>query len=211
MASATPRARATVPTLLVRSVLLVLLVLPLLVGGGVLAVLTTMPTTGPVAAARAATAEPSSSADFPTEPPRFAWPLAAPSSPVRPFDRPPSPYAAGHRGIDLAAAPGQQVLASADGLVVFAGSVAGRGVVSIDHDAGLRTTYEPLRWSVSAGERVHRGQVIGTVVAGHLGCPAQACLHWGVRRGDDYLDPLRLVMPQGTLRLKPWIGSTAPS
>ncbi|WP_197321013.1 M23 family metallopeptidase [Saccharomonospora sp. NB11] len=148
---------------------------------------------------------------FGSEPtPLFSWPLPVPSAVVRPFDQPSTPYSAGHRGVDLAAVIGQDVVAAADGRVAFAGLVAGRGVVSIDHDAGLRTTYEPVRWSVSAGERVHRGQVVGTVAAEHPGCPERACLHWGVRRGDDYLDPLRFVRPVGALRLKPWIETSAP-
>ncbi len=97
--------------------------------------------------------------------------------------------------------------AAAEGVVVFAGPVAGRPVVSLEHDGGLRTTYEPVRPSVSAGERVHRGQAIGTVTAGHPGCPARACLHWGLRRDGHYLDPLRFVGgATGMLRLKPWGG-----
>ncbi len=65
-------------------------------------------------------------------------------------------------------------------------------------------------WKVSAGERVYGGQVIGTVTAGHPGCPVEACLHWGVRRGSDYLDPLRLVVPNAALRLKPWAVTHVP-
>ncbi|EID53247.1 M23 family metallopeptidase [Saccharomonospora xinjiangensis] len=141
--------------------------------------------------------------DF-TEPPRFSWPLEGRPAVVKTFDPPDGAYGAGHRGVDLAATEGDDVLAAAEGFVVFAGRVAGRGVVSIDHDGGLRTTYEPVAWSVSKGDRVFRGEVIGTVVAGHRGCPARACLHWGVRRGSDYLDPLPLVIPNGVLALKPW-------
>jgi murein DD-endopeptidase MepM/ murein hydrolase activator NlpD len=67
-------------------------------------------------------------------------------------------------------------------------------VVSIEHADGLRTTYEPVRATVAAGVRVGRGDVIGVLEAGHAGCPTEACLHWGVRRGEaDYLDPLVLL------------------
>jgi hypothetical protein len=31
------------------------------------------------------------------------------------------------------------------------------------------------------------------VDAGHPGCPAAACLHWGLRRGEVYLDPMLLL------------------
>ena len=35
-------------------------------------------------------------------------------------------------------------------------------------------------------------QVMGTVRPGH--CAAAPCVHWGVRRGEDYVDPLQFVM-----------------
>jgi hypothetical protein len=28
-----------------------------------------------------------------------------------------------------------------------------------------------------------------------VGCPVAACLHWGLRRGEVYLDPLSLLAP----------------
>ncbi|MFD9888870.1 murein hydrolase activator EnvC family protein [Amycolatopsis sp. NPDC059027] len=136
--------------------------------------------------------------------PRLSWPLSPVPKVTRYFDAPGTPFGPGHRGVDLAAAPGQQVLTAAEGVVVFAGVLAGRGVVSVDHDGGLRTTYEPVTPSVSAGEQVYRGQPLGTVVAGHPGCTVAACLHWGVRRGHEYLDPLALTGEQGEIRLKPY-------
>ncbi|MCW2682601.1 MAG: Peptidase [Blastococcus sp.] len=125
----------------------------------------------------------------------WVLPLAGPPDVFRPFDRPPHPYAAGHRGVDLGGAVGAAVLAAGGGTVVFAGMVAGRPVVSIDHPGGLRTTYEPVDASVGAGQPVVRGSPLGTLAAGHSGCPAAACLHWGVRRGEAYLDPLSLLTP----------------
>lgn len=132
---------------------------------------------------------------------------------TRDFDELPHPYSAGHRGVDLAAVPGQEVRAAGEGVVAFAGTVAGRGVVSIDHEGGLRTTYQPLVPTVAAGDRVGAGEPVGTVVAGHPGCPnhVPACLHWGLRRGTEYLDPLRLLRPTPTLRLKPWTPATRES
>lgn len=135
---------------------------------------------------------------------RFEWPLHPEPPVVRPFEAPEDPYGPGHRGLDLDASPGQPVLAAGAGVVVFAGQIAGRGVVSIDHDA-LRTTYEPVRPSVTVGDQVYAGQRIGTVVAGHADC-AGTCLHWGVRRGipPEYLNPLELVGERSQIRLKPW-------
>ena len=127
---------------------------------------------------------------------RYAWPLHPPPVVRAPFRPPAHPYGPGHRGVDLGAAPGRPVLAARAGTVVFAGPVAGRGVVSVRHDDGLRTTYQPVRPLVPAGAQVAAGQVIATLVPGLAGCPDPACLHWGVRRGPaEYLDPLVLLRP----------------
>lgn len=131
----------------------------------------------------------------------FAWPVPSPHV-VRVFDPPPEPWLAGHRGVDLAVPPGSAVLSAGPGTVVFAGRLAGRGVVSVDHAHGLRTTYEPVEPVVQAGDELITGQALGTVSAGHPGCPAAACLHWGLRRGDAYLDPLALL-GRGRVRLLP--------
>jgi len=123
----------------------------------------------------------------------YRWPLAGAPAVTRPFQPPPRPWLPGHRGVDLAGSPGVLVLAAGSGVVAFAGSVAGVGVVSIDHPGGLRTTYEPVTPLVAAGAPVAAGQPIGVLLPGHEGCPVAACLHWGLRRGGDYLDPLTLL------------------
>jgi murein DD-endopeptidase MepM/ murein hydrolase activator NlpD len=133
----------------------------------------------------------------------WSRPLAGLPAVTRPFEPPPTPYAAGHRGVDLAGAGGQPVLAAGAGVVAFAGLVAGRPVVSVEHTDGLRTTYEPVQPGVAAGQVVARGSPLGVLVAGHAGCPVEACLHWGLRRGDTYLNPLSLLRPP-RVRLLPW-------
>jgi murein DD-endopeptidase MepM/ murein hydrolase activator NlpD len=144
---------------------------------------------------------------------RFGWPLAGPPTVVRTFHPPAFRYGPGHRGIDLAAVAGAPVLAAGTGTVVFAGMVAGRGVVSVSHPGDLRTTYEPVSATVIAGQRVAKGEQIGTVQFGHAGCPVPVCLHWGVFRSAasgpqpgeferDYLDPLRLIA-RARVRLLP--------
>ncbi|SER57223.1 M23 family metallopeptidase [Actinokineospora terrae] len=125
--------------------------------------------------------------------PLFSLPLV-PARPVsRPFTAPAHPYGAGHRGVDLPGAVGEPVHAAADGVVVFAGVVVDRSVVSIQHRGGLRTTYEPVVPEVAGGTRVRRGDVLGRLGAGHPGCAVAACLHWGLRRGREYLDPMVAV------------------
>src|SRR4051794_38081089 len=148
---------------------------------------------------------PPASAAPPPDTARALWsrPLAGDPAVTRRFDVLPTPYAAGHRGVDLAGAPGQQVLAAGAGVVAFAGWVAGRPVVSVEHPGGLRTTYEPVQPGVGAGQVVARGTPLGVLVAGHAGCPVEACLHWGLRRGEVYLDPLSLLRPP-RVRLLPW-------
>ncbi len=105
---------------------------------------------------------------------------------VRGFDPPAQDWLPGHRGVDLAAPVGSSVHAAAAGRVSVAQVIAGRGVVTIVHGE-LRTTYEPVRASVRVGDQVAAGEVIGTVEAGH--CSA-GCLHFGLKRGEEYLDPL---------------------
>ena len=116
------------------------------------------------------------------------------------FDPPDVTWGAGHRGVDLEGSPGETVVAAADGTVTYAGDLAGRGVVVVDHGM-VRTTYEPVSTTVTVGEVVSRGQPIGRLQAGHPSCPATTCLHWGLREGDAYLDPLLLLGP--TIRLLP--------
>lgn len=106
------------------------------------------------------------------------------------FDPPAQPWLSGHRGVDLEATVGTAVRAPAEGVIVFAGRVVDRGVVSIDHE-GIRTTYEPVDAAVTTGASVAAGDVIGSIgVGGHC---SQRCLHWGALLGTDYVDPLALI------------------
>lgn len=134
---------------------------------------------------------------------RFGWPLLPRPRVTKAFQPESRPYGPGHRGADLVGVAGQQVLAAGDGVVVYAAPLASRGVVSVDHPGGLRTTYEPVVAMVRPGQRVSRGQVLGTLQVGHPGCPGPACLHWGLRREHIYLDPLLLVRG-GHVRLLPY-------
>jgi murein DD-endopeptidase MepM/ murein hydrolase activator NlpD len=138
---------------------------------------------------------------------RLDWPLRPRPAVMRVYDAPSPNWKRGHRGVDLAGAPGQAVYAAAAGTVVFAGTLADRPVVSIAHPGGLRTSYEPVRPAVRAGQLVAAGTLLGELVAGHPGC--DACLHWGAMWGAasraDYVDPLGLVVTT-PVRLKPLHG-----
>lgn len=118
------------------------------------------------------------------------------------FHPPAQPWQSGHRGVDLRGATADPVVAPADGIVVFAGRVVDRGVVSIDH-GGIRTTYEPVDPAVEAGAAVTRGSVIG-----HLGTGAHCsarCLHWGAILGDEYIDPLTLLSSYAPVLKAPFV------
>ena len=130
---------------------------------------------------------------------------------LRSFERPPEPWLAGHRGVDLAGTPGEAVRAAANGVVTFAGQVAGVGVVSVEHGRGLRTTYQPVTAAVTVGTLVPVGDVLGSLMPGH--CPTHTCLHWGLRNDTDYLDPMTWVRKAaGRIRLLPtWAVVTSPN
>ena len=138
------------------------------------------------------------------------WPLDPEPEVVRGFEPPAGPYAPGHRGVDLAGAPGQPVLAALPGTVGFAGSIGGKPVVTVLH-GGRRTTYEPVVATVGRGHQVAAGDVLGrlTVTDGH--CFPAACLHWGLIEDETYLDPLTLV-GGGPVRLLPlWREDPVPA
>jgi len=106
-------------------------------------------------------------------------------APVRdPFRPPPQPWLPGNRGIEYGTQAGDVVTAIGRGRVAFAGPVAGRLVVSIDHPGGLRSSYTGLgEVAVRRGDEVAGGQQVG-----RAGGP----FHLGVRRGEAYLDPASL-------------------
>jgi murein DD-endopeptidase MepM/ murein hydrolase activator NlpD len=133
--------------------------------------------------------------------PLGVWPLVPEPEVVRGFDPPDDPWGAGHRGVDLRGSPGQPVRAALAGRVTWAGTLAGRGVVVVDH-GDTRTTYEPLDPGVAVGATVAAGDRIGRLALGGSHCLPLACLHWGWLQDETYLDPLRLV-GAGPVRLLP--------
>ena len=106
------------------------------------------------------------------------------------FDPPEVRWGAGHRGVDLGATVGQEVLAPTAGVVTFRGVVVDRGVLVIETVGGLRTTFEPVDSSLTVGIAVTQGQAVAPVAAAPGHCAPATCLHWGARDGERYLDPL---------------------
>jgi hypothetical protein len=87
------------------------------------------------------------------------------------------------------------VRAAGPGVVSFAGSVAGALHVVVAHAGNLRTSYSFLETlAVRRGERVVSGALVGT--AGGTGAAHDGTvLHFGLRSGDTYIDPMVLLAP----------------
>jgi murein DD-endopeptidase MepM/ murein hydrolase activator NlpD len=134
----------------------------------------------------------------------WTWPVVGPI--VRGFDPPNSPYGSGHRGIDIGVPVGTPVLAPAAGVVTFAGSVAGRLFVTIDHGGGLLSTSSFLAAVlVRKGDTVTQGEVVALSGTGHAGDVAPD-VHVGVRLAGAYVDPLDYLGPMDVtdlIRLAP--------
>jgi murein DD-endopeptidase MepM/ murein hydrolase activator NlpD len=132
----------------------------------------------------------------------WTWPGSGPI--VRGFDPPASPYGTGHRGIDIAAPIGTAVIAPAPGQVTFAGKVGGHLFVTIDHGAGLESTYSWLSSiAVKKGDLVDAADTIAASGPGHA-TDVVPTLHMGVKLHDVYVDPLDYLGPisvSGFIRL----------
>jgi hypothetical protein len=139
----------------------------------------------------------------------WSWPVIG--AILRGFDPPDSPYGAGHRGVDIAAAVGTMVLAPDNGVVTFAGPVGGRLFLTIDHGGGVTSTASWLTsLLVRKGAHVVRGQPVATTGWGHPDLTVPH-LHFSVRLDGAYVDPLAYLGPldvSALIRLAP-LGQTA--
>ncbi len=136
---------------------------------------------------------------------RELWlpPLESPLQVSGKYRPPPTPYASGHRGIDLPAVPGDAARAPVAGVVSFVGKVADRYVLSVRVNSRTIVSFEPLEQiggGLAEGDTVVRGQAIGQVSEGGH-CLAE-CLHLGVRVDDAYVNPLQYFYEQPVLL--PW-------
>jgi murein DD-endopeptidase MepM/ murein hydrolase activator NlpD len=146
-------------------------------------------TPSPCGAVRDGGAAPSSAA--PAQ--RYSPPVVA--QVIDPFRAPAGPYGPGNRRLEYATRAGDPVTAIGPGRVAFAGQVAGRLVVSIDHPDGLRSSVLGLLTiSVRVGDQVVGGQMVGR---------SGVRLHLGVRRSGVHLDPATLFGDRGPARLVP--------
>lgn len=98
-----------------------------------------------------------------------------------------------HEGVDLAGPRGTPIVATADGIVTFAGRQRGYGVVvKIRHAFGFETVYAHLnRARVKVGQRVARGDRIGDM--GNTGRSTGTHVHYEVRIDDKPVNPLKFI------------------
>jgi murein DD-endopeptidase MepM/ murein hydrolase activator NlpD len=121
------------------------------------------------------------------------WPLVPRPEVIRGFAIGPALWSPGHRGVDLAARPGAVVRAPAAGIVRYTGVIAGRAVLTLDHGGGLLSSFEPVISALRKGRAVKQGDVVGSVATGPTHCAPATCLHWGVRKNGNYINPLTLL------------------
>lgn len=122
----------------------------------------------------------------------FTWPCPSSTritSDYGPRESPTAGASSNHKGIDIGAAYGADIVAAADGTVVFAGYSSSAGnYVTIDHGGGLYTVYMHCSsLVVSKGQSVSRGQVIAKV--GSTGISTGNHLHFGVSLNGSYVNP----------------------
>jgi len=124
---------------------------------------------------------------------------------INQFEAPLQRYGSGHRGIDLPAVIGTEVLAPVTGLISFSGTVGYRESVTIT--AGdIRHSMEPVCSDLMEGTEVLLGEVIGQVCepdASYQWHCQPTCLHYGTRNSEGYFSPLVLLGELAPSRLVP--------
>jgi murein DD-endopeptidase MepM/ murein hydrolase activator NlpD len=118
-----------------------------------------------------------------------------------------SGYVQQHPAIDYGAPSGTPVWAVGDGAVRSAGWLGDCGkAVVLRHRNGLETLYCHLSGvAVNAGAHVAQKQVIGWV--GSTGASTGPHLHYGVKRGGGFVNPLTLKLPREAPLKKEWMAS----
>lgn len=129
---------------------------------------------------------------------RFVWPCPASGRVTSPFGKRSSPTKGAstyHNGVDIGASTGTNIVAAASGEVVSAGySGAAGNMIMINHGGGIYTLYMHCsKINCSEGQSVKAGQTIGKV--GSTGVSTGPHLHFGIRSGGSYLNPLKYVSP----------------
>jgi murein DD-endopeptidase MepM/ murein hydrolase activator NlpD len=101
-----------------------------------------------------------------------------------------------HSGIDISTPSGTKIVAPADGVIVSSGTKGGYGnTLIIDHGFGIVTRYGHMAsFNVRAGQRIHRGDVIGFV--GSTGRSTAPHLHYEVWVRDQAQNPIQFILDE---------------
>lgn len=127
----------------------------------------------------------------------WRWPMSSTPIVVHDFRPPAKRWLRGHRGVDLTVGLSGEIRAPEGGRVSHVGTVVDRKTITLDHGRGLRSSFEPVASELRKGDRVRKGEVIGVLSArDHCRVTLRACVHWGVRLGDEYVHPLPFVGAQ---------------
>jgi murein DD-endopeptidase MepM/ murein hydrolase activator NlpD len=99
-----------------------------------------------------------------------------------------------HKGVDISAPTGRDIVAPADGIVIKVTREAGYGkVVYISHGSGITTRYGHLsEYNVKLGQRVKRGDTIAFV--GSSGRSTGPHLHYEVLVHSKKVDPMSYIL-----------------
>ncbi len=122
----------------------------------------------------------------------FRWPCPSSTRVTSDYGTRVSPMSgasSNHKGIDIGASAGADIIAAADGTVTAASySSAAGNYVMIDHGGGLYTVYmHASSLLVSPGQTVSAGDVIAKV--GSTGISTGSHLHFGVSLNGSYVSP----------------------
>ena len=115
---------------------------------------------------------------------------------VNQYLAPMTEYSSGHRGIDLSAELGSEVLAPTDGVLSFVGKVGYRNVISVQFGDSMTVSIEPVCSDLVEGQPIYKDESLGLVCAGDLEyqwhCET-TCIHIGTRNHLGYFSPLALT------------------
>ncbi len=105
-----------------------------------------------------------------------------------------------HEGLDIAAALGTPIVATADGIVSFVGPLASFGnVVFINHGHGFTTFYaHTSSIRVKEGQSVKRGEVVASV--GMTGRTTGPHVHYEVQVNGSTVNPLKYIVDTSRIR-----------
>jgi len=103
-----------------------------------------------------------------------------------------------HKGVDYGASRGTPIVATADGVIQYAGKKGGYGNAVILRHGGIYTTLyahmSKIGKGVRSGKNVTQGQIIGYV--GHSGWATGDHLHYEFRVNGQHKDPLKVKLPK---------------